>query len=314
MTQVVVVTGCCGFIGRVVARKFLERGDFVYGVDALTYAADPAVPKEYAERWPDRWRFEHADIATLPRLPDCDVLVNCAAETHVDNSIRDPSAFLQSNVLGLYHLLELVRGKRDYAMPHVLQFSTDEVYGDVGSGSTPETAPLHPSSPYAASKAAADLLLQAYGRTFDVSYNIVRPSNCYGAHQYPEKLIPKCVRHIVLGRQIPLHEEGRAERSWLWVEDCADAVLLVLDRGVANETYNMGGNTSLSARAIAALIVEHMGANPHETLAFGHTRLGLDKRYHVNDAKLWALGWRPQGNLQRDLPTLVEAERQTFRW
>jgi dTDP-D-glucose 4,6-dehydratase len=150
-----------------------------------------------------------------------------------------------------------------------------------------------------------------------VPYRIVRPSNLYGLRQYPEKLIPKAVRHLVLGRPIPIHEGGNARRSWLQVEDGAQAILRVLEAGVNGETYNVGGDTEASVKEVATAIVRAFHgpqAHPADYLDLGYTRLGLDSRYHVEDTKLRALGWAPHGNLWADLPSLVARERKSFRW
>src|SRR5438132_10758370 len=191
------VTGALGFLGHHFVTAAVAAGHRCWLVDAETYAAN----LWHLELWDDRLvEYTHADVCTLTHLPDVDALVNFAAETHVDNSILDSRAFMRSNVLGVHNLLELVRAKRNYETPRFLQISTDEVYGSVGTGATRETAPLAPSSPYAASKAAADLLVAAYSRTYGLYYNVVRPSNCYGSGQYHEKLIPKAIRSFALGR------------------------------------------------------------------------------------------------------------------
>jgi dTDP-glucose 4,6-dehydratase len=317
LMKVITVTGGLGFIGRNVVDMLLHRGDRVFLVDAETYAADVGL---LDHDWKNALhygflKYVKSDINDLENLPDVDAIINLAAETHVDNSLTDPERFLRSNYLGVQHLLELVRGKRAYQMPLFIQISTDEVYGSVGTGETTEASPLAPSSPYAASKAAGDLLVQAYGHSFELPWRIVRPSNCYGLHQFPEKLIPKAVRHLSLGRNIPIHEDGSATRYWLDVEDCARAILCVLDSGENGEIYNIAGNTEMSVRGVASRICEIFGVNPSEALDFQYQRLGLDRRYHVADTKLRALGWTPHGDLARDLPQLVESERKaSFRW
>ena len=315
MTKVVAVTGCLGFIGTHLVEALCQHGYRVYGIDAETYAANLDwldTRRGYA----NIFKYQRADICTLDHLPDVDAIIHLAAETHVDNSLLDAERFVRTNFLGTAHLLELARGKRAYHIPTFIQVSTDEVYGSVATGTTTETSPLAPSSPYAASKAAGDLLVQAYGHSFGIPFRIVRPSNCYGPRQHPEKLIPKAIRHLALGRPIPIHEGGTASRSWLHVEDCVQAILTVLDQGANGEVYNIGGNTEMSVRGVATLVVEAFGetASPCEKLDFGYTRLGLDQRYHVDDTKLRALGWEPKGNLAQDIPALVEAERRVFRW
>jgi dTDP-glucose 4,6-dehydratase len=317
MTRVIAVTGALGFIGSHVVEALLWRGDLVCAIDSETYAANrslPDTPLWYNATRAGALKYEKADICTIDHLPDVDAIIHLAAETHVDNSLLDAERFVRTNFLGTAHLLELARGKRAYQIPTFLYVSTDEVYGSVPTGSTTETSPLRPSSPYAASKAAGDLLVQAYGHSFGIPFRIVRPSNCYGPRQHPEKLIPKAIRHLALGRLIPIHEGGNASRSWLDVKDCAQAILTVLDAGKNGETYNIGG-AEMSVRGVATLVCEALGIErPGEHMDFGYTRLGLDTRYRVDDSKLRALGWEPQGDLKRDLPALSRAERATLRW
>ena len=307
--KVIAVTGGLGFIGSYVVEQLLEAGHYVYLIDNETYAANVSLLD--TTRWRralarGRLKYVKADIVELAHLPTVDVLVNLAAESHVDNSIQDSTVFVRTNVLGVQHLLELIRAKRLYEMPRFFQVSTDEVYGDFPEGEANESAPLCPSSPYAASKAAADLLVLAYARTYGITYSIVRPSNCYGLRQHPEKLIPKAVRCLVFDKKLPLHAGGTPRRSWLWVEDCARAIRMILEDGKVDTIYNIGGNTDASVSDIASVVGCHTDTR--------FERPGVDRRYHVNDAQLLTLGWRPQGDLWRDLPALIEAERLTFRW
>lgn len=298
------VTGGLGFLGHHFVTRALHAGHRCWVIDAETYAAD----RRHLEEWSARdCQYGCADIVTLDRLPDVEVLINFAAETHVDNSIRDSRAFLHSNVLGVQHLLTLIQETPAYARPRFLQISTDEVYGTVLEGSVAEDAPLRPSSPYAASKAAADLLLHAAAVTYGIRYNILRPSNCYGTGQHPEKLIPKAIRYARTGQPFPRYGDGGAERSWLDVDDCAEAVLRVLSYGREHTVYNIAGNTAANTIAILNAI------DPHGPVVAAD-RSGLDRRYSVADAPLRALGWTPQGDLWRDLPGILEAERATGRW
>ena len=315
--KVVAITGGLGFLGRHMVEELTTRGDRIVVIDAETYAADLRLLTKMGGLYlAGSFHYVKSDICTLDNLPDVDVVINFAAETHVDNSLTDPARFLRSNVMGVQRLLDLVRGKRAYQMPTFIQISTDEVYGDYASGAATESSPLAPSSPYAASKAAADHLIMAYGRSYGVPWRIIRPSNCYGQHQYHEKLIPKAIRHLTLGRPIPIHEDGTATRSWLHVQDCARAIRTVMDEGRDGEVYNISGNTELSVRDVATLIVQafHGEADPAPYLAFQHQRLGLDRRYHVDDTKLRGLGWEPKGNLAADIPVIVAKERKLWRW
>lgn len=243
--------------------------------------------------------------------------IHLAAETHVDNSIGSPEAFIQTNFVGTAHLLEMTRAKSQHGMPHFIHISTDEVYGSIAEGKVGEDAPLKPTSPYAASKAAADLLVQAWGKTYDLPYAILRPTNCYGPNQYPEKLIPKCVRSLMLGRPIPIHGDGTQTRCWLNVEDLASAILLVLDQRLEG-IWNVGGNTEASVGQVVDQVAMAFcnGDVPLETAyrLTGFDRPAGDLRYAVNDSTLRHLGWAPVGDFWADLPALVQAERGRFRF
>lgn len=315
MTKVVAVTGCLGFIGTHVVEALIEHGYRVYGYDAETYAANLDW-LETRRGFGDIFKYVKTDICQFGHLPDVDAIINLAAETHVDNSLIDSGRFVRSNILGVHHLLELCRGKRAYQIPTFIQISTDEVYGSVQEGRSTEADPLRPASPYAASKSAADLLVQSYSHSFAVPSRIIRPSNCYGTRQHPEKLIPKAVKHLALGRPIPIHEGGNATRCWLDVKDCASAILTVLEKGSDGQIYNVGGNVEMSVRGVATQIIHAFWetTEPASYMDFGYERLGLDSRYHVDDTKLRSLGWAPQGDLKRDIPQLVESERKTIRW
>ena len=303
--KAVVVTGGLGFIGGHLVRHLTANGYHCWVVDAETYAANLGLLDELdMEYW-------CGDIATLRHIPDVDAVINLAAETHVDNSITDARRFVWSNFVGVQNLLELVRAKRQYEMPRFIQISTDEVYGSIDQGSTLETAPLNPRSPYAASKAAADFLVQAYATTHDVPFSIVRPSNCYGTGQYREKLIPKAISHFTHGKAMTVHDTGEHRRSWLWVGDCVTAIHTVLEQGQPWETYNIGGNTEASIGDVVNAIATHFD-KPQVHMQY--KRAGVDHRYCVNDNKLRKLGWTPTGDLFRDLPKIVETERSQWRW
>lgn len=309
--KLIAVTGPLGFIGREVVAQLLRRGDRVLAIDAETYASDLSLIDEWQWQQDNHvLRYQKADIVDLARLPDVDAVVNLAAETHVDNSIRDARSFVRTNVLGVQNLLELCRGKELH--PLFVQVSTDEVYGDVTDGTVDESAPLRPSSPYAASKASADHFLHAYGRTYRLPYCIIRPSNVYGLHQYAEKLIPKAVRNISQGRPMPLHHGGDPLRYWLSVHDCASAILTVLDKGMSGTIYNVPGNTEVSVGDVLRLVGEALGIREFPVVK--QERPGLDYRYHVTGKPLLALGWQPQGDFVADLPALVEQERRSLRW
>ena len=229
MTKIVYVTGCLGFIGSYVTRQCLERGWYVKGVDKITYAANDELLEEFQQH--KNFSFVHCDINDLKFLYDCDYIINTAAETHVGNSIANSDDFVHSNINGVHNILELIRNFRQESgkKPILLHFSTDEVYGDIEEGAHTETHLLKPSNPYAATKAAADMLILAWARTYAIPYVIVRPTNNYGIGQYVEKLIPKVCKYLHLGRKIPLHNGGSPIRNWIHAADTASAIIKIIE-------------------------------------------------------------------------------------
>ena len=313
--KTICVTGCLGFIGAHFTRAALKRGWRVWGIDMMTYAARPELLEEF-RRW-KTFEFREADIATLDHLYDVDFVVNFAAETHVDNSIVDASRFLHSNIIGVQNLLELIRAKRHYEMPVLLQVSTDEVYGDLKDGVHKPSAPLKPSNPYSASKASADMLIMAWHRTHGVPYIIVRPTNNYGIGQYPEKLIPKAVKHLALGKKIPLHGDGTCRRNWLHVQDTAAALIAVIEKGKTAAVYNVSGNSEHANKDVVKLVLKaYFGRatplEPHVKLAY--VRQGEDVRYGVDDAALRALGWKNRRVFEKEIPSIVRHYRNKVVW
>lgn len=301
MSRYVCVTGGNGFIGSEVVRQLLERGDYVYNVDRLDYAANVLPPHPRLHTRPH-------DLRKLERLPDVDAVIHLAASTHVDNSLSEGEEFVANNVGGTAKMLELVRAKAQHGYPHFVHVSTDEVYGAILQGRASEDAPLNPSSPYAASKAAAEHIVRAWGLTYRMPFAILRPTNAYGLNQYVEKLIPKTIRCLQLGRPVPVHGDGSQTRQWLSTTDCASAILHVLDKRLEG-AYNVGGNTEANVRSVVGAI---QGVDT--CMEFGFQRPACDLRYAVDDAKLRATGWTPVGDFWRDLPRLVEAERTRWRW
>jgi dTDP-glucose 4,6-dehydratase len=309
-TKVVYVTGCLGFIGYHVTKRCLAQGYYVIGVDKKTYAANVQFLPELLE-YQNQFKFIESDINDLEMLYDCDYIINTAAETHVDNSIVSSDVFLRSNVNGVHHLLNLIKERHRFKMPTLLHFSTDEVYGDIESGSHVETDLLKPSNPYSATKAAADQLIIAWARTFNVPYVIVRPTNNYGIGQYTEKFIPKSIKSLQLGRPIPLHNQGLPRRTWLHVGDTAAAVIAIIESGVQNNIFNISGNHEEQNIVIANKICELFGGGE---LDLSITRPGQDVRYSINDDRLHSLGWRPLANFEDELVKIVDYYRRTFVW
>jgi dTDP-glucose 4,6-dehydratase len=313
--KVVAITGCLGFMGSHFTRACLQRGWQVWGIDKKTYAARIDHLDEFHKF--KSFKFLEADIATMDHLYEVDYVFNFAAETHVDNSIMDSTRFLHTNIMGVQNILELVRAKRNYEMPVLVQLSTDEVYGDRVAGNHTEADPLRPSNPYSASKAAADMLILGWHRTHEVPYIIVRPTNNYGIDQYPEKLIPKAVKHLSLGKRIPLHGDGSFARNWLHADDTASAILHIVEHGQRNETYNISGNyeapnTEIIAKVLHAFFKKDVVLEDY--VQFNFVRMGEDVRYSLDDSKLRSLGWKCARSFDEELGRIVEHYRNRFIW
>ena len=310
------VTGCLGFIGVHVTRQCLARGWHVIGVDKGTYASNFDFLDEFQKY--DTFKFVHKDINDIDRLYDCDYIINTAAETHVDNSIMSSDVFLRSNINGVHHLLELIKQQPVQKQPILLHFSTDEVYGDIEHGAHTETDLLKPSNPYSASKAAADMLILAWARTYGIKYIILRPTNNYGIGQYVEKLIPKSIKYLKIGRKIDLHDRGEPQRTWLHVGDTARAVMTIIDHGCTNEIYNISGNIETSNKEVIKKILRYYpgdGAEDRwEDYITDSYRQGQDVRYAINDSKLKSLGWQSTANFDQELQRVMEYYMLNFIW
>lgn len=319
------VTGGAGFIGSAVARQAVADGHDVIVLDALTYAANKANLDSIATS--NRYAFEHADIRDRAALDaifarhEPDAVMHLAAESHVDRSIDGPAAFIDTNIMGTYTLLEAARAYwggsrdaagRDFRFHHI---STDEVFGTLGeTGQFTETTPYAPNSPYSASKAASDHLVRAWHETYGLPVVLSNCSNNYGPFHFPEKLIPVVILNALAGQPIPVYGRGRNVRDWLFVEDHATALLAVVTRGREGESYNIGGNaeaTNISiVERICTLMDEmHPEGAPHARLiTFVADRPGHDFRYAIDASKIRNdLGWQPS-------VTLDEGLRRTVRW
>ncbi|NBW56530.1 NAD-dependent epimerase/dehydratase family protein [bacterium] len=314
MARIVYVTGCLGFIGFHVAKQCLDEGWYVIGVDKITYAANENLLKNL-ETYGEGFKFIKSDINDLDRLYDCDYVINTAAETHVDNSIVSNDVFLKSNINGVHHLLRLIQEKSIYKIPTLLHFSTDEVYGDIIEGSHSELDLLKPSNPYSATKAAADMLILAWARTYNIPYIIARPTNNYGIGQYVEKLIPKSIKYLSIGRKIDLHERGLPRRTWLHVSDTANAVISMINSNVKNQIYNISGNYEESNIEVVKKILFHFNGNTNiDDYITDMVRQGQDVRYSIDDSKLKTLGWEPKANFDYEISKIVEYYKHNFIW
>ena len=314
----ILVTGGAGFIASTfVRRRLATTADHLTIIDKLTYAGSlanlEAVDVDPATR--DRVRFVKGDIVDAPLVADlareCDAIVNFAAESHVDRSILDPTAFLRTGVLGVHALLEAARTERDRRGPDVpyrfLQVSTDEVYGPVPTGLSSEDDPLRPSSPYSAAKAAGEHLVRAYRETFGLDVVITRGANTYGPRQHPEKLIPLFITNALTDRPLPMYGDGMQRRDWLYVDDHADGVGVVLDHGVPGAAYNISGEgIERPNRAVTQAILDLLD-KPWSLVRSVPDRPGHDRRYALDGSRLKRLGWTPTVPFQ-------EGIRKTVIW
>ena len=322
MAKVVYITGCLGFIGSYVTRVCLEKGWYVKGVDKITYAANKSLLSEF--RKSKNFSFVHCDINDLRFLYDCDYIINTAAETHVGNSIASSSEFVRSNIDGVHNILELIKNHRgeNSTKPVLIHFSTDEVYGDIESGAHTESDILKPSNPYSATKAAADMLVMAWGRTHKVPYMIIRPTNNYGIGQYVEKLIPKSVKLLNLGRKIPLHNDGEPYRNWLHASDTAEAVITLIEKGTIGEIYNVAGGFEQKNIDTVKQIISNFTEvsnwedfdNKNQYIDFSYDRPGQDIRYALDDSRLRNLGWTPKINFSKEINNIVSYYKNKFIW
>ena len=305
------VTGGAGFIGSAYVRDVLARrdGTRITVLDNLTYAGNEAnlAPVRADAEQSARLRFLRGDIADAsvvgPLVADADAVVNFAAESHVDRSILDPEAFLVTGVIGVHVLLEACRTAP--TSPRFLQVSTDEVYGSVDEGHAREDAPFAPRSPYAAAKAAGELLVRSYVITHGVDAVVTRGSNTYGPYHHPEKLIPLFITNAIDDRPLPLYGDGLQRRDWLYVSDHAGGVDFVLRHGVSGETYNLPGGVEQTNRETVRMLLERLG-KPWSLVRQVEDRPGHDRRYAMDGAKVAALGWRPRMSFEQGLAETVD--------
>ncbi|UCC78773.1 MAG: dTDP-glucose 4,6-dehydratase [Candidatus Zixiibacteriota bacterium] len=313
----VIVTGGAGFIGSNFIRYILKKkpGWDITNIDALTYAGNLANLSGIEDS--PKYKFIKGDISNpedVERLfeSEYDYLVNFAAETHVDRSLYEPGLFLKTNVLGTQLLLNYALEKR---IKRFIQISTDEVYGSLESeGYFDESSPLSPNSPYAASKASADVICRSYSRTFDMPVIITRCGNNYGPYQFPEKVIPFFITKALKDEPLPLYGDGLNVRDWIHVEDHCDAILAVLEKGEIGEVYNIGGGNERTNLELTRIILEILG-KPESLIKFVKDRPGHDRRYALNCDKIKAeLGWSAQMDFADGLRKTVEWYLNNKKW
>jgi dTDP-glucose 4,6-dehydratase len=323
--QNLLITGGCGFIGSNFIRYLLGRQDFqgrIVNVDKLTYAGNPESLADIEDEFPERYVFSRTDICDPAQLSEIfhkynvDTICHFAAESHVDRSIVGPDAFVQTNIVGTFNLLELARSHQDRLIlfHHV---STDEVFGSLGpEGYFTETTAYRPNSPYAASKAASDHLVRAYHKTYGLPVTISNCSNNYGPYQFPEKLIPLMILNALEGQALPVYGDGKNVRDWLYVTDHCDAVWKIMRDGQWGATYNIGGNTEKPNIDVVETICDILDETAADSeigprrklIAFVTDRPGHDRRYAIDSTKLkQELGWIPAESFESGI-------RKTIDW
>ncbi len=325
------ITGGCGFIGSNLIRRVVDKPgiDRLVNLDCLTYAGNPANLRDVDDR--RNYSFAQVDLrdkaAVLEVVDRHEIthVMHLAAESHVDRSIVGPDDFIQTNVVGMFHLLEACRSAwgDSFAGRRFLHVSTDEVYGSLGpEGYFTESTPHAPNSPYSASKSAADMLARAYHRTYGLPAVTTNCSNNYGPFQYPEKLIPVVIQSVLERRRIPVYGDGMNVRDWLYVEDHAEALWLALNEGVAGETYNVGGGNEWPNIRIVELICDlidefrpDLGGSSRDLVAFVEDRPGHDRRYAVDAGRIEReLGWTPAYDFESGIRETVKWQLQNQDW
>ncbi|MBW7650388.1 dTDP-glucose 4,6-dehydratase [Anoxybacillus sp. ST4] len=312
------ITGGAGFIGSNFVRYMLEKypNYKVVNYDLLTYAGNLENLKD-VENHPN-YTFVKGDINNrelvdyLVKTHEIDVIVNFAAESHVDRSITDPDIFVKTNVLGTQALLDVAKANN---IKKYVQISTDEVYGTLGeTGYFTEETPLAPNSPYSASKAGGDLLVRAYHETYGLNVNITRCSNNYGPYHFPEKLIPLMITNALEGKELPIYGDGQNIRDWLHVKDHCAAIDLVIHKGGPGEVYNIGGHNERTNNEIVHLIVEKLGVSK-DLIKYVADRPGHDRRYAIDPTKIMTeLGWKPQYTFEKGIVETIQWYIDNQEW
>lgn len=316
----VLITGGCGFIGTNLVRHVLsEKPDWdVVNLDLLTYAGNLENTSGLEEEYKDRYTFVRGDIAD-PDLVDrlfaenrFDLVMNLAAESHVDRSIENAGVFVKTNIRGVQVLLDAAI---KYGVGRFLQVSTDEVYGSLGdTGSFTEDLPLAPNSPYSASKASADLLVRSYIKTYGLDAVITRCSNNYGPYQFPEKLIPLMIVNANAGKDLPVYGTGKNVRDWIYVTDHCRGIALVAEKGKSGEVYNMGGNAEKQNLEIIRTILSSLN-KPESLIRYVKDRPGHDFRYSMDFSKIEAeLGWKPAMNFEGGMTETIGWYMDNTKW
>jgi len=326
------VTGGCGFIGANFIRYLLKESDFtgrIVNVDKLTYAGNPENLADIENEYKNRYVFIKADICDCTKMAEIfeeyrvDSVCHFAAESHVDRSIVNPDAFIQTNIIGTFNLLESARScqSRIILFHHI---STDEVYGSLGrEGYFKETTPYKPNSPYSASKASSDHLMRAYYKTYGLPMTISNCSNNYGPYQFPEKLIPLIILNALEGKSLPVYGDGRNVRDWLYVRDHCIAIWIIMKNGKKGETYNVGGDSEIENIKLVEMICDILdeedklsdGRSRRDLITFVKDRPGHDLRYAIDFSKLnKELNWSPETSLETGIRYTIQWYMDNRKW
>ena len=303
MTKIILVTGGLGFIAKHFISNRLDKGDYIICVDSKSYCADGVFLNNINSH--PNFKFVHCKIQELSYLPLCDIVINFAAESSVDKSFTTPADFISTNIRGVENLLNLIITKRNEDRPKFIQISTDEVYGP-SYKILREESKLNPCNPYAASKAAAEMLIHGYSKSYNITYDIIRMSNVYGPNQYPEKLIPKTCYRLSKGLPPVSHvSDNSVVRTWLHVLDAIDAINEIINFIHNNEIYNIAGKDTIPVKEVISKIKEFSGSNLDIELV--ENRLYQDAAYNISSEKLSLLiGWKPVRDFNTELRKIVE--------
>ena len=307
------ITGGCGFIGSHFVRLILNKykDSEVINLDKLTYAGNLGNLRDIENN--SRYKFVKGDICdnklVLDLVKDVDIVVNFAAESHVDRSIIEPESFVKTDVLGTQNLLEACRKFN----VRFLQISTDECYGSIQNGKFKESDNLNPSSPYSASKASADLLVLSYHITYGLNVMITRTTNNFGPNQYPEKLIPLFVTNLLEGKKVPVYGNGLNVRDWIYVVDNCEAIDFVINNGKSGEIYNIGSGNGKNNLEITKFVLKELGKDEN-SIEYVKDRLGHDKRYALDSTKINKLGWKPRFQFEQALKETIKWYKSNEKW
>ncbi|MFH2145124.1 MAG: dTDP-glucose 4,6-dehydratase [Candidatus Omnitrophota bacterium] len=310
----ILVTGGLGFIGSNFIRFMLRKypGLNIVNLDKQTYAACPANLSDIANS--KRYTYIKGDICSSntvkTAMQGCAAVLNFAAETHVDRSIKNASAFLRTNIFGVYNLLEIARG---FKVKRFIQISTDEVYGSIKKGRFSEHSPVLPNSPYSASKAAADLIVRSYSKTHKLPVIITRSSNNFGPWQFPEKVIPVFITNILEGKPVPLYGDGKNIRDWIFVLDNCAAIDLVFQRGKIGEIYNIATGCEIRNIDLTMFLLKILGKDK-SWIKFVKDRCGHDWRYSMDTRRIRSLGFKPKNSFFKSLQETVDWYRNNQKW